>query len=188
MPDVDTSANAWNPQPTHDELLAIRDRMLARLAAGAPVRLIRVANLKTEAWRQDVRFNRDRAVAFPTTGRFVRFRDRQSDLCEALASTGEHLGLDRVGLVVETVEDVGPRPMTDEELQTAETVVWVGVLRCGCRPLALVDTGSDVDTLRDLWARLSAQCVEVEPYRLEDVLSGRVVAPCRHVADEDGGQ
>lgn len=96
MADIDTSMNR-DPHPTHDELLALRDRMNARLAASEPVRLIRVANLRTTAWRAD-------AAKLRSNWGGLRVISRDGLRCERLAETGEHLGLDRVGLVVETVE------------------------------------------------------------------------------------
>lgn len=100
MADIDTSTNR-DPHPTRDELLAIRDRMNARLAAGEPVRLIRVANLLTRTWQASRRIQRAMAYAdLPETHRPGSAAER----CRLLAETGEHLGLDRVGLVIETVE------------------------------------------------------------------------------------
>lgn len=102
MADIDTSQNR-DPSPTRDELLALRDRMLARLEGdgrvrdfGRPARIIRSANLLTTSWRADVYFlvhQRGHTLTAPNTRRVV-----------ALAETGEHLGLERVGLVVETTE------------------------------------------------------------------------------------
>lgn len=111
MPDIDTSMNR-DPSPTRDELLALRDRMNARLEDdgrvrdyGRPVRMIHSANLLTRYWRQDVRFNEPKFVLFPSSGNQARFgRDNESDRCRALAETGERLGLERVGLIVETSE------------------------------------------------------------------------------------
>lgn len=93
MPDVETCARLfW-------------DRMAVRDFEREPLRVVRVAMLQTKAWRADVRFNAGpRTVAFPSTGRSVEFRDRESDRCEQLAQTGERLGIERVGLVVERSE------------------------------------------------------------------------------------
>jgi protein-disulfide isomerase-like protein with CxxC motif len=97
-PDVDTSMNR-DPSPTGDELLAIRDRMLARLESGAPVRVIRSANLLTSSWRSDVRFL--------AVQRGHSHRSHEVFVSQVLADTGEHLGLDRVGLVVGSDEVTG---------------------------------------------------------------------------------
>lgn len=95
IPDIDTSANR-DPSPTGDDLLKIRDRMNARLEAGEPVRVIRSANLPTTAWRSDVHFLAEQRNHSPAS--------YQVRVCQTLADTGEHLGLDRVGLIVGTAE------------------------------------------------------------------------------------
>lgn len=95
MPDVDTSANR-DPSPTGDQLLAIRDRMNARLAAGEPGRMIRSANLLTRYWRSDVAFLESRGQG--------RRPGAQLSISETLAETGEHLDIERVGLVFEVAE------------------------------------------------------------------------------------
>lgn len=92
MADFDTSKNTWNPSPTHDELMAIRDRMNARLAAGEPVNLIRVANLRTKSWRQD--------IGFLSVQRRMSRTAPEVRACINMARTGEHLGLEFVGRVL----------------------------------------------------------------------------------------
>lgn len=96
VPDIDTSMNR-DPSPTHDELLRIRDRMMAKLGSGAPVREIHSANLRTPIWRQDIEYLR-------RGWRTLGVESKEANRCEALAQTGEHLGLDRVGLIIETFE------------------------------------------------------------------------------------
>jgi hypothetical protein len=57
--------------------------------------------LRTKSWRSDVRVNKGQRVANFGDGRSAVFGNRISELCRQLAETGEHLGLERVGLVVE---------------------------------------------------------------------------------------
>ena len=73
-----------------------------------------------------------------------------------------------------------PRPLTEDEVMEAETIVWVGELACGCRPLSVVDTvgpmpAADVDMLFEL---LLAQSKRVEAYSVE--AAAQVVKPCSH--------
>lgn len=70
-----------------------------------PIRVIRVAMLRTTAWRSDARkVNGGRDVVFPSTGRAATFFDQTALRCQVLAETGELLGVERVGLVVEAAE------------------------------------------------------------------------------------
>lgn len=105
-PDIDTSSN-FDPSPTRDELLRIRDRMNARLDDdgrvrdyGRPVRIIRSANLLTRYWQQDVDHLERKMIGLGVESQDLR-------RCYELAETGKHLGLERVGLVV-GVEEVSP--------------------------------------------------------------------------------
>lgn len=95
MPDIDTSMNR-DPSPTAAELLAIRDRMLARLESGEPVRVIRSVNLLTRHWRSDVGFLEGRGQS--------RRAGHQLSISETLAETGELLDIERVGLVFDVAE------------------------------------------------------------------------------------
>jgi hypothetical protein len=58
-------------------------------------RVIRVAMLRTKVWRQDVKHLESKFLAL-TPG----IDSRDAARCRAMAETGEHLGLERVGLVV----------------------------------------------------------------------------------------
>jgi len=73
-----------------------------------------------------------------------------------------------------------PRPLTEDEAMVAETIVWVGELACGCRPLSVVDTlgpmpAADADML---FGVLLAQSKSVAPYSVE--AAAQVVKPCTH--------
>jgi hypothetical protein len=62
-----------------------------------PQRAIRVAMLRTKTWRREADLG-----THPSRGRWTRPDIRGGDVqqCRDLAATGEHLGLDGVGLVV----------------------------------------------------------------------------------------
>lgn len=62
-----------------------------------PIRIIRVAHLKTSSWHQD-------AGMFTHPSGHAAISTTEASRCRTLAETGEHLGLERVGVVVETVE------------------------------------------------------------------------------------
>ena len=111
MANIDTSMNR-DPEPTRETLLKLRDRMNARLHEdgrirdyGRPVRIIRSANLLTRIWQQDAKSR----VWRPKLALWRRPDLESGELkrIRAMAETGEHLGLERVGLVV-GVEEVQP--------------------------------------------------------------------------------
>jgi hypothetical protein len=60
-----------------------------------PQRAIRVAMLKTTVWRQDVAHLESKFLALAPG-----IDSRDARRCRVMAETGEHLGLERVGLVV----------------------------------------------------------------------------------------
>jgi len=97
--DIDTS-NHRDPSPTAAELLSIRDRMLARLDGGAPVRVIRSVVRDTATWHDDVRL-----MTWRSSNRSIRRRPARyagaTHRSRQLAATGTHLGLDQVGLILE---------------------------------------------------------------------------------------
>ena len=66
-------------------------------ATRPPTRAIRVAMLRTKTWRREADLG-----THPSRGRWTRADLRGGDVqqCRDLAATGEHLGLERVGLVV----------------------------------------------------------------------------------------
>lgn len=78
-------------------------------------------------------------------------------------------------------------PLSDAELQTAQTIVWVGTLACGCRPFAIVDTLSagPSEALDDAFGYLLGHAAEVEAYSLDAVLTGQIVQPCTHNVASD---
>jgi hypothetical protein len=107
MTDIDTSRNVFDPHPSLTDLIERFEAAERGRPLDAPVRIVRVAMLQTIAWRQDVRLaGPEREVTFERAGRTVQFNaySREGRLREALAQTGEHLGLERVGRVVETIE------------------------------------------------------------------------------------
>ncbi len=109
MTDLDTSGNSFDPRPSLLDLIAEHRVAEANRSPGAPIRIHRVAHLKTHYWQRDADYLevKFRGLRGPSRAQF-RSRD--------LAQTGEHLGLERVGLVVETVtEDAEILPLTDEE-------------------------------------------------------------------------
>lgn len=77
-------------------LIALHEAAQATRDPSRPIRVIRVAMLRTRYWRTDAD-ERERRGASLKPGH-VQFT------CQELAETGELLGLDRVGLVVEEVE------------------------------------------------------------------------------------
>jgi len=63
---------------------------------GRPIRVIRVAMLRTKSWRQD--------VGFLVTQRLHKTTAAEPVACATLADLGEHLGLERVGRAAEARE------------------------------------------------------------------------------------
>ena len=85
---------------------------LATRPPGRPVRVIRAANLTPAAWKSDARITsggrNGTEVHFSSSGDTAMLGVHLPRRCAALAETGAHLGLDRVGLVIETVEEATP--------------------------------------------------------------------------------
>ena len=75
-------------------LIALHEAAQATRDPERPINVIRVAMLRTAAWRQD-------AAYFEKMGLNVR-PGSQGFTCLEMAETGERLGLERVGVVVET--------------------------------------------------------------------------------------
>lgn len=70
---------------------------------GTPIRVIRAVTLTTAAWRSDERMHAGVSFAnLPTR----HAEGSLSETCRRLAVVGEGLGLERVGLVVETTTEV----------------------------------------------------------------------------------
>lgn len=78
------------------ECVQLHEAAQAERSADRPIRVLRAACLRTAYWRAD--------VGFLARVRRNSLRSPAVIRCRTLAETGEHLGLDRVGLVVETLE------------------------------------------------------------------------------------
>lgn len=88
----------FDPHPNLQDCIALHHAAEQGRLPGTPIRVIRSANLRTEYWRQDATMLVEQKRNFKEYPLVVR--------CDALAATGERLGLSYVGLIVETVEDM----------------------------------------------------------------------------------
>jgi hypothetical protein len=98
--------------PDLQEFIRLFREREATRPPGTPIRVIRSANLRTDYWRQDARY----LVEQKGHGE----QRREVARCSALAATGEHLDLDRVGLVVDSTSEAweppAPAPPTGVEI------------------------------------------------------------------------
>ncbi len=89
---------AFDPHPNLQDLIVRFHEREAMRPPGTPIRIIRSTVLKTRYWREDVGFLKPQR-GHPATSPDV-------EMCDALASAGERLGVAYVGLVTETREEL----------------------------------------------------------------------------------